>query len=118
MTIRVFNMIMNFNDYQKQAAAFNVIKDPKHQPISYTLGLAGESGEVAEIVKKAIRNFDGDFSRVSHDDLKKELGDVLWYIAMLAGTFDITLDDVATANLQKLTDRKGRDAIKGVGENR
>jgi NTP pyrophosphatase (non-canonical NTP hydrolase) len=109
---------MNFNDYQKRAATFNVIKDAKYKPINYTLGLAGESGEVAEIIKKAIRNFDGDFSRVDIDDFKKELGDVLWYVAMLASTFDITLDDVATANLQKLTDRKNRNVIKGMGENR
>jgi NTP pyrophosphatase (non-canonical NTP hydrolase) len=111
-------MIMNLNDYQKQAADFNVIKDPKYKPISYTLGLVGESGEIAEKIKKAIRNLDGDFSRLDADDLKKELGDLLWYVAMLASTFDISLDDIAVSNLQKLTDRKNRNVIKGVGENR
>jgi NTP pyrophosphatase (non-canonical NTP hydrolase) len=109
---------MDLNHYQKLAARFNVIKDAKYQPISYTLGLAGESGEVAEMVKKAIRNYDGDFSRLDTKDLTQELGDVLWYVAMLAAAFDIALDDVAAANLQKLTNRQKRGVIKGVGETR
>jgi NTP pyrophosphatase (non-canonical NTP hydrolase) len=116
--VRAFNKIMNLNDYQKRAGDFNVIKDKKYQPISYTLGLAGESGEIAEMVKKAIRNFNGDFSRLGTKDLTQELGDVLWYVAMLAATFNIALDDVAAANLQKLTNRQNRGVIKGVGETR
>jgi NTP pyrophosphatase (non-canonical NTP hydrolase) len=109
---------MKFEDYQKQAITFNIIEDPKYKPISYTLGLTGESGEVAEIIKKLIRNNDFDFSQINVDNLKEELGDILWYIAMLADTFDISLNDVAVTNIDKLTNRKNQGVIKGEGMNR
>lgn len=109
---------MKFNEYQQQAATTNIITDPTLQPICYALGLCGEAGEVAEIIKKNIRNAGGDFSRINADSLSKELGDVLWYISMLADTFGITLNDIAELNMKKLNDRKDRGVIMGVGENR
>lgn len=109
---------MNFNDYQTDAAKTNTMTDPVLAPMYYTLGLTGESGEIAEKVKKIVRNHSGDFSKLDHDDIKKELGDVLWYLAMLAETFDIKLDDVASTNIAKLADRANRGVIKGSGDNR
>lgn len=109
---------MNFNDYQKQATKTNTMTDPVLAPMYYTLGLTGESGEIAEKIKKVVRNHDGDFSKLDRDDLTKELGDVLWYMAMLAETFGIELDDVAKGNVAKLADRAERGVIKSTGDNR
>ena len=110
---------MTFDDYQKQAKTTNTRLDSDpFTPYYFTLGLAGESGEVAEKLKKVIRNHDGDFSKLDLDDFKKELGDVLWYLAMLADHFGLSLDDVANTNLAKLADRKKRDVIKSTGDNR
>ena len=102
---------MNFDDYQKLAISTAIY--PEEYKIIYpTLGLCGESGEVAEKIKKHIR--DGK----SLNGLKKELGDVLWYIAALAEDLDISLQDVAELNIQKLSDRKERNVISGDGDNR
>jgi NTP pyrophosphatase (non-canonical NTP hydrolase) len=102
---------MNFDDYQKLAISTAIY--PEEYKIIYpTLGLCGESGEVAEKIKKHIR--DGK----SLSGLKKELGDVLWYIAALAEDLDISLQDVAELNIQKLSDRKERNVISGDGDNR
>jgi NTP pyrophosphatase (non-canonical NTP hydrolase) len=102
---------MNFDDYQKLAISTAIY--PEEYKIIYpALGLCGESGEVAEKIKKHIR--DGK----SLNGLKKELGDVLWYIAALAEDLDISLQDVAELNIQKLSDRKERNVISGDGDNR
>ena len=82
-------------------------------PIIYpTLGLCGESGEVAEKVKKHLR--DG----ASLDELKKELGDVLWYLASIASDLNISLNDIALTNVEKLQSRMERGKISGSGDNR
>lgn len=109
---------MNFNDYQQKATATNTMTDESLAPLYFTLGLTGEAGEIAEKVKKIVRNHDGDFSNLDHDDIKKELGDVLWYLSMLSTTFGIDLDEVADYNLHKLADRKLRGVIKSTGDNR
>ena len=102
---------MNFDDYQKLAISTAIY--PEEYKIIYpTLGLCGESGEVAEKIKKHVR--DGK----SLNGLKKELGDVLWYIAALAEDLGISLQDIAELNIQKLSDRKERNVISGDGDNR
>jgi NTP pyrophosphatase (non-canonical NTP hydrolase) len=78
-----------------------------------TLGLCGESGEVAEKVKKQVR--DGVFNR---HEVAKELGDVLWYLANICNDIGYSLEEVADLNITKLSSRKERDAIKGNGDNR
>lgn len=102
------------NDYQTQAAATVTLPDP----VYFTLGLTGEAGEIAEKIKKILRNYDGDFSQLDIEDITKELGDVLWYLAMLARAFNVNLEDVATVNLAKLADRAARGVIKSTGDNR
>ena len=77
------------------------------------MGLCGETGEVAEKVKKQVR--DGVFNR---HEVAKELGDVLWYLANLANDIGYNLDEIADINIEKLTSRKNRDKIKGSGDNR
>lgn len=103
---------MTFKQYQDLARVTAIY--PKEQMIVYpALGLAGEAGEVAEKVKKWIR--DGKLDR---EAIEKELGDVLWYIAAIAGDLDLDMDHVAEMNIQKLADRAARGKIQGSGDNR
>lgn len=110
---------MTLNDYQTQArTTFTIDDDLAKQVIYLTLGLNGEAGEVAEKVKKVLRDTDGDFSQLNLDDIKKELGDVLWYISTLSNVLGLELEDIASTNLDKLFSRKDRGAIQGSGDNR
>lgn len=117
---------MNFNEYQNIVIQFDTARlaiDEKARYDGYmekTLGLAGETGEVLEKIKKMIRDKDGVFHPTPEDiaELKKELGDVLWYLSALAFYNGIDLDDVARANLDKLKSRKERNKIHGDGDNR
>lgn len=93
---------MDMNLYQAQAArTLNPALDPRERLINGALGLAGESGEAADVLKKHL--FHGH--PLDRDALKKELGDVLWYVAALASAADLTLDEVAQHNLDKLRAR-------------
>ena len=82
--------------------------------VENTLGLVGEAGEVAEKVKKVIR----DKGNLNQAELVKELGDVLFYVTALANHLGSDLQSVANANIKKLHDRKDRNKIKGSGDNR
>lgn len=110
---------MTFDEYQKRATTTSTI-DPKSvtAPYYFALGLNGEAGEVAEKMKKIIRNHDNDISQLDLEDFKKELGDVLWYISMMTTQVGLSLEDVANTNLAKLADRKARNVIKSTGDNR
>ncbi len=105
----------SMNSYQREAST--TAHYPHEQGVVYTaLGLAGEAGEIANKMKKVIR---GDKSITEcREDLASELGDVLWYVAMLAKELDYSLDDIAQLNLAKLKDRQARNTIKGDGDNR
>lgn len=109
---------MDFNDYQ--TAARETAQYPNMGRNFYypTLGLAGESGEVAEKIKKLMRDHDGVLTPERRDALKKELGDVLWYVAALCSELGLQMGDVAEHNVAKLRDRKNRGAIQGSGDNR
>ena len=80
-----------------------------------SLGLVGESGEVANNVKKLFRDGDKPERR---DNLKKELGDVMWYMARLATTLDVDLTETISTNKAKLESRFERGVIGGSGDNR
>lgn len=86
----------------------------EHKLLFLALALNGEAGEVAEKVKKGVRDDDESY----FDDVSAELGDVLWYMAQLATMLDEDLGDVAGENLEKLMDRDDRDEIYGDGDNR
>tara|TARA_R110002124_G_scaffold274908_1_gene444991 strand:- start:226 stop:555 length:330 start_codon:yes stop_codon:yes gene_type:complete len=103
---------MNFKEYQRKAVSF-AIYPATHKVLYPTLGLCGEAGEVAEKVKKQIR--DGVFHR---HEVAKELGDVLWYLANICNDIGYSLEEVADLNLEKLSSRKKRGALKGSGDNR
>lgn len=105
---------MNMLDYQKYARTFANYSNPVYA----VLGLSGESGEVAEKYKKMIRDNNGVITEEFKKQITLELGDVLWYISNIAQDLDIRLDDIAQANIDKLTDRKMRGVINGSGDNR
>lgn len=119
-------MDSDFNYYQERAIQYDTSRLAIDKEARYdgymekALGLAGETGEVMEKIKKMIRDKNGVFSPTPEDtaELKKELGDVLWYLSALAFYNGIDLDDVARANLDKLRSRKERNQIHGSGDNR
>ena len=82
------------------------------------LGLNGEAGEVAEKLKKVIRDDGGLIPQAKRDEFIKELGDALWYINACAVELNSSLDEVAKTNLDKLFDRKDRGVLQGSGDNR
>lgn len=109
---------MNFNDYQTLSRR-TALYLKKGLGLAYpTLGLTGEAGEVAEKIKKILRDKDGAVNSADKDSLKKELGDVLWYLAQLATDLELSLDDIANANLKKLSSRMERGKIGGDGDER
>ena len=110
---------MTFEEYQNKAQE-TAIYPKEHTVIYPCLGLSGETGEVLEKIKKIIRN-GGDVSNISNEDkieIKKELGDVLCYLSALSRDLDISLEDVAEANLEKLSSRKERGVLHEKGDNR
>ncbi len=109
-------MSFTFTDYQ--LAARRTALYPAEEGITYTtLGLVGEAGEIAEKVKKVIRDKEGNFEEAK-EEIAKELGDVLWYVANLAFELGYDLGDIAAINIQKLGDRQERGKIQGDGDNR
>ena len=110
---------MTFDDYQKHALTTAIYNGDKMLDLCHwALGLSGESGEIAEKLKKIIRDQNADPSKIDRDDIKKELGDILWYITALAHELDINLNDVAKANVEKLASRLQRGVVTGSGDNR
>lgn len=113
---------MDFNEYQKRASEFDLYEktDDLKSPafLEKVLGLVGEAGETADKIKKLLRDQDGQASSEDKAAIKKELGDVLWYIANVARYLDVDLDDVATTNLEKLSSRKTRQKLHGSGDDR
>lgn len=103
---------MSMNEYQNMAAR-TAIYSSAHQLLYPALGLAGEAGEVANKIKKMLR--DGKFDR---DGVAAELGDVLWYVAALARDLNVDLQDLAMQNLEKLYGRAARGTLGGNGDNR
>lgn len=108
---------MTFDEYQREAN--KTASYPEKDALYYCgLGLAGESGEVAEKLKKIIRDSNGVLSAEKKEDIIKEIGDVLWYVSQLSTVLEIPLEDVAQRNLDKLSDRQKRNALLGDGDER
>jgi len=109
---------LDFSTYQQRSRETARYPDVGANPIYPTLGLCGEAGEVADKVKKVIRDQQGTFSAETVAALKLELGDVLWYVAQLASELGLDLGGVAQANLDKLASRAARNVIAGSGDDR
>ena len=110
---------MEFNEYQKKA--LDTALFPKKYKIIYSaIGLGNEAGEVLGKVKKWLRGDDGDgeMSEERKIALRDELGDVLWYVAVLARDLGLDLDEIAKLNIEKLKSRKQRNTLKGDGDKR
>jgi len=106
---------MELNEYQKEAKKTAIYPSPIIYP---ALGLCGEAGEVAEKVKKVLRDNKGLFTDEKLKEIAKELGDVLWYISNTASDIGFSLEEVAQGNIDKLKSRQQRDKISGSGDNR
>jgi NTP pyrophosphatase (non-canonical NTP hydrolase) len=110
---------MTFDEYQKQALTTAVTNpDPLMDKTIWAMGVAGEAGEVIEKWKKIVAYKDGKIGDEDLAELAKELGDVVWYIAVLAQSLGLSFDDIMLRNIKKLQDRKERQVIKGAGDNR
>jgi NTP pyrophosphatase (non-canonical NTP hydrolase) len=109
---------MNFTEYQAAATETAVYPDRGKNLYYPALGLNGESGEVAEKVKKLMRDHGGIITDDIAESIAKELGDCLWYISETATQIGASLDDIAKANIEKLASRQKRGAIQGDGDNR
>jgi NTP pyrophosphatase (non-canonical NTP hydrolase) len=109
---------MRLSDYQQRSRATAVYPQAGDNLLYPTLGLCGEAGEVAEKVKKMVRDDGGVLSDERRAALSKELGDVLWYVAQLATEADLDLDEIAGANLEKLLSRRRRNVLTGSGDDR
>lgn len=113
---------MDFKEYQEKAITTKIY-DPSVALPYCILGLTGEAGEVAEKVKKILRDkFDfyqqGIITDTDKEELSKELGDVLWYIAATCDELGLDLNNIALQNIEKLASRKQRNQLKGSGDNR
>ena len=109
---------MRMSDYQERSRATAVYPGAGANLLYPTLGLCGEAGEVAEKVKKLLRDDAGVLSDERRAALAKELGDVLWYVAQLATEARLDLDEIAGANLAKLRSRHERGRLGGSGDDR
>lgn len=109
---------MNFDDYQKEAKKTAIYPNVGENFIYPTLGLAGEAGEIAEKIKKVLRDDGGKLTQEKKTELQKELGDILWYVAQLSTELGLSLSKIADKNLEKLSSRKKRGKLRGSGDNR
>ena len=110
-------LVMTINEYQEGARRTAIY--PSSRAIIYpTLGLTGEAGEVADKVKKVIRDNNDEFTPERRHQIALELGDVMWYAASLAHDLGYTLDEICQMNLDKLASRMQRDRIHGEGDER
>ncbi|MCB0111901.1 MAG: nucleoside triphosphate pyrophosphohydrolase family protein [Caldilineaceae bacterium] len=110
--------VQTFQTYQRESRKTWSLIHTDHAIVYPTLGLANEAGEVAGKVKKIFRDRKGVIDDADREALKFELGDVLWYLAQICTELDLTLEEVAEANLTKLFSRLERGVIGGDGDKR
>jgi NTP pyrophosphatase (non-canonical NTP hydrolase) len=114
---------MTFDEYQQKALSTDLSKGKGEGLMSIAfmdkvLGLVGESGEVADKIKKILRDKNAELSEDDRQALVKELGDVLWYVAVLADYLGVTLEELADSNIDKLFKRRDEGKLSGSGDNR
>jgi len=114
-------MSMTFDEYQQKASKTAIYPDCGTGSITALcyvgLGLS-EAGEVQGKIKKILRDDNGVVGSDKTKEIAKELGDVLWYCAMVARELGVSLDDIAAANIEKLMSRQSRGKLTGSGDNR
>lgn len=112
------NRKMDFDEYQQLSRKTALYPTVGKNFVYPTLGLAGEVGEVVEKVKKTFRDDGGRMTESRKEEIKKELGDVLWYLAQISTELKFSFSDVAKGNINKLKSRKERGTLHGSGDNR
>lgn len=103
---------------QYQEGALNTDTTSNFEWDYYAVAVAGEAGEILEHVKKNLRDDGGELSSERREKIIKEMGDVLWYLAVCADRLDVGLDEVAQINLDKLAARKENGTLHGDGDDR
>lgn len=109
---------MDFDEYQKKAGETAIYPVIGARFVYPAMGLVDEAGEVVGKIKKVMRDDNGVVTEEKKIEIKKELGDVLWYLAQLSTELGLKLSEVAIANVEKLASRKDRDVLHGSGDNR
>jgi NTP pyrophosphatase (non-canonical NTP hydrolase) len=109
---------MDFSEYQSLSRRTATYPNAGEDLTYPALGLCGEAGEVAEKVKKTLRDDGGVLSDERREALSRELGDVLWYLSQLATEADLDLETIAEENLDKLLSRQERGVLRGSGDDR
>ena len=110
---------MTFDEYQNKALTTAINNcEPLMQKTIWTMGIVGEAGEVLEKWKKIVAYHEGVIMDSDLLELSKELGDVVWYIAVLADALGLSLEEIMQTNVKKLEDRAKRKVLKGAGDNR
>src|SRR5882757_4651464 len=110
---------MTFDEYQKQALTTLISHpDPLMDKTIMVLGISGEASEIAEKWKKLIAYREGKITKEDKQEMAKEVGDVLWYLSIFADMLGLSMNDIATRNVEKLASRKVRGVQKGAGDNR
>ena len=115
---QVASPLMDFSEYQSLSRRTATYPNAGEDLTYPALGLCGEAGEVAEKVKKTLRDDGGVLSDERREALSRELGDVLWYLSQLATEADLDLETIAEENLDKLLSRQERGVLRGSGDDR
>lgn len=108
---------MNLNEYQSKALETAIYPNIGNNIEYPTLGLCGEAGEIANKVKKIQRDKPKNI-KIKKYEIALELGDVMWYVAVLAKELGYDLEDICGQNVEKLADRKKRNTLSGTGDER
>lgn len=109
---------MDFDEYQKESRKTAIYPDQGDNYIYPVLGLVGEAGEVAEKIKKILRDSRGEINDRKKEEIKKEMGDVLWYLSQLSTELDLSLGEIAELNIKKLQSRRVKGTLHGSGDDR
>ena len=109
---------MTFDEYQKLAGEMAIYPNQGKNLIYPVLGLTGEAGEVSGKLSKVLRDHGGVLGDGHAEEIKKELGDVLWFVAQISTELGVSMKDVAAGNIKKLQSRKERGKLTGDGDNR
>lgn len=111
--------MLAINEYQKEAHKTADYLGVETKDYRYpVMGLSEEAGEVSGKFAKAVRDAGGIIDSERREAIKKELGDVCWFVAEISTLLDFTLEDVMQSNLDKLASRAERGVIHGSGDNR
>lgn len=109
---------MDFKEYQEKSRKTAIYPKIGENYVYPALGLGDEAGEVLGKIKKIFRDKNGILDNETREEIKKELGDVLWYLTQLSTELELSLDEIAEANIEKLYSRLERGKLQGNGDNR